>query len=253
MQTKSNHLSNLEGIKSVFLKDIKATTTGGLIAHNLVPHLASLELAFALYNIGNYDLDDVIQQLETRDVPLPLPYTFEISALSKMTGELIRAIRANSTRVRKYFILCLHHQFPPWESQLLCERMQARERYKNRYCSEANNFELYPTSRKVVRGIMYYHNLPLETAPRIRSWVYTLLLQATRCTTYFISSAALWKRVQHIHYTNGALNTVTFKPFISQYILHGFHTGFYSSSTDSEHHERNHHMLVCSTNFKDNT
>ena len=134
----------------MLLKDIKATTLDGLITHNQVPQMASLELAFELYNIENDNVDEVTQQMETRGVPLPLAHNFEISALSKMSSEMIKVSMVNIKRAREDFVLCLHHQFPPREGQPLYEWMQEGERYKNGYHLEANNFETHPTSRKVV-------------------------------------------------------------------------------------------------------
>ena len=98
---------------------------------------------------------------------------------------------------------------------------------------------------------MYSHNLPLETVIMLWSCFHALILRAPIRNKDFVSSSALWNRVQQLHYIDGALNTSTFKPFISQRTPHGFRRVLYSSSDDSEHYDRNHHVVVCSTNSKD--
>ena len=152
--------------------------------------------------------------MEIRGVPLSLAHKFEMSALSKMSSEMIKASIVNIKRAREDFVLCLHHQFPPREGQPLYEWMQEGERYKNGYHLEANNFETHPTSRKVVlsmtavfilRAIMYSHNLPLETVIMLWSCFHALILRTPIRNKDFISSSALWNRVQQLHYINGAL------------------------------------------------
>ena len=103
--------------------------------------------------------------------------------------------------------------------------------YKDDYNIEANNFEMDVSTRRLIlsmygvfilRAIMHFHNLPLETVIMLWSSFYALIMRSLIHTRHFISSTILWNQIQQLHYIDGALNTANFKPFITQRSHNGF-------------------------------
>lgn len=100
----------------------------------------------------------------------------------------------------------------------------------------------------ILRHIMFSFNLPLETVIALWGCFYVLIMRRPIPKDYFSSATAIWANIHRLDYIDKKLATDKFKKFIVKPTSKGFRRSFYMSSDDSEHHNRDRHVLIVSEN-----